>query len=81
MLTLKPNCECCDADLDPSGPGARICSFECTFCDACASGRLGGRCPNCGGDLQPRPARGPAALKRFPAASERTPLNAKCAAA
>ncbi|WP_432563061.1 DUF1272 domain-containing protein [Kineococcus sp. SYSU DK003] len=23
-----------------------ICSFECTFCLACADFRLGGRCPN-----------------------------------
>ncbi len=24
-----------------------ICSFECTFCRACAEGVLAGRCPNC----------------------------------
>ncbi len=58
MLKLKPNCECCDRDLPPDAANALICSFECTFCTACAANRLpGGRCPNCGGELLRRPIR------------------------
>ena len=36
MLELRPNCECCDQDLPPDSPEARICSYECTFCRDCA---------------------------------------------
>lgn len=72
MLALRPNCECCDRDLPNGDPAARICTFECTFCADCAQGRLGGACPNCGGDLVLRPTRPAAKLARFPAATERT---------
>ena len=44
MLALRPGCECCDKDLPPSSTEARICSFECTFCAACAAGVLHGIC-------------------------------------
>ncbi len=71
MLQLRPNCECCDADLPADAPHAMICSFECTFCEACARGRLGGECPNCGGELVRRPIRPAAALERHPASRER----------
>jgi hypothetical protein len=71
MLILKPSCECCDVDLPPETPDARICSFECTFCVACAEGRLGGQCPNCGGELLRRPRRPAGKLARFPASTER----------
>ena len=37
MLALRPNCECCNRDLPPDPADARICSFECTFCEACAT--------------------------------------------
>ena len=57
MLDLRPNCECCDKDLPNGAPDALICTFECTFCADCANGRLGGACPNCGGDLVKRPTR------------------------
>ncbi|MEY4977483.1 MAG: hypothetical protein RIQ97_2678 [Pseudomonadota bacterium] len=57
MLTLRPNCECCDRDLPPDSLAARICSFECTFCADCADTRLRGLCPNCGGELLRRPVR------------------------
>lgn len=57
MLELRPGCECCDRDLPPDSTEARICSFECTFCAACAESKLGGICPNCGGELVPRPRR------------------------
>jgi hypothetical protein len=71
MLQLRPNCECCDRDLPPDAPHARICSFECTFCATCADGVLAGRCPNCGGELVARPRRPAAALARHPASRER----------
>jgi hypothetical protein len=82
MLQMRPNCECCDVDLPPSRGEARICSFECTFCAACADQRLAGRCPNCGGELTARPTRAEALLGRFPASTERVlkPHEA-CAAA
>lgn len=71
MLALRPNCEACDRDLDPSALDARICSFECTFCANCAEHRFAGLCPNCGGALVARPPRAPGLLARFPASSER----------
>ncbi|MDX2234262.1 MAG: DUF1272 domain-containing protein [Hyphomonadaceae bacterium] len=71
MLELRPNCECCDADLAPDVPGAMICSFECTFCAPCGD-KLGGACPNCGGALSARPTRAAELLGRFPAATTRT---------
>ncbi len=71
MLEMRPNCEGCDADLDPPGGDARICSFECTFCAACADGPLGGKCPNCGGGLFVRPPRAAALLGKFPASTTR----------
>jgi len=71
MLELRPCCECCGTDLPPDSLAARICSFECTFCVACAEGRLGGQCPNCGGELLRRPRRPAGKLARFPASTER----------
>jgi hypothetical protein len=71
MLELRADCERCGVDLAPDQPGAMICSFECTWCEPCAAGPLAGVCPNCGGNLQPRPARVGAALQRFPASTER----------
>ena len=82
MLQMRPNCECCDADLPPESREARICSFECTFCAACADERLDGKCPNCGGELIARPTRAAALLARFPASTERVlKPHAACAAA
>ena len=57
MLELRPNCEICDADLPPASDKARICSYECTFCADCADTTLHDVCPNCGGNLMPRPIR------------------------
>jgi hypothetical protein len=71
MLQLRPNCECCDVNLPPDAVDARICSFQCTFCAACADTRLAGVCPNCGGELVVRPRRPPSKLARYPASSER----------
>jgi hypothetical protein len=72
MLALRPNCECCDKDLPPAAVDAMICSFECTFCRDCAQTRLpGGRCPNCGGNLVPRPVRPAEKLAKYPPSAER----------
>jgi hypothetical protein len=71
MLDLRPNCERCDRDLPPESPEARICSFECTFCSACAEERFHGTCPNCGGELVARPRRPTAALAKYPASTTR----------
>jgi hypothetical protein len=57
MLDMKPACERCQAELPADSADARICSYECTWCASCADGELGGRCPNCGGELQARPRR------------------------
>ena len=71
MLQLRPNCECCDRDLPPDSAEARICTFECTFCAACADKTLRGVCPNCGGELARRPIRPARLLIKYPASSER----------
>lgn len=66
MLALRPNCECCDRDLPPESGEARICTFECTFCAACADMVFAGACPNCKGELVRRPVRPSAMLLRYP---------------
>lgn len=71
MLELRPNCECCDRDLPPDSDQARICSFECTFCDSCTTEVLHGRCPNCGGELLARPRRPLLKLALNPASTVR----------
>ncbi len=71
MLELRPNCECCDRDLPPDSSEARICTYECTFCATCADTVLHGRCPNCGGNLVPRPIRPAHMLARHPASTTR----------
>jgi uncharacterized protein len=71
MLQLRPNCERCDRDLPPESHDAFICTFECTFCRACAEDTLAGRCPNCGGELVRRPVRPADKLAKFPASTER----------
>jgi hypothetical protein len=80
MLALRPNCECCDRDLPPETPDARICSFECTFCAACAQTVLRGVCPNCGGGLVVRPIRPADALRRHPASIDRVIKQNGCLA-
>jgi uncharacterized protein len=71
MLELRPNCECCNKDLPADSAEARMCSFECTFCSSCADQVLGGRCPNCGGELVRRPVRPAEKLAKFPASTVR----------
>ena len=71
MLEMRPGCECCDKDLPADAGGAFICSFECTFCEACAAGTLDYTCPNCGGVLVERPFRPTNKLKNNPASTRR----------
>lgn len=78
MLQLRPNCECCNVDLPPESAEARICTFECTFCSNCAENRLGGKCPNCGGELVRRPRRPVEKLVKYPASTERVFKPAGC---
>ncbi len=56
MLEMRAQCERCGAGLEDGGP-AVICSYECTFCATCGV-QLSHVCPNCGGELVPRPRRG-----------------------
>jgi len=81
MLELRPNCECCNGDLPPDSSEAMICSFECTFCSACAEQRLAGRCPNCGGELVRRPIRPADKLPGHPASTQRVFKPLGCTAA
>lgn len=71
MLELRPNCEWCDRDLPPDALDARICSFECTFCAACAETHLNHCCPNCQGELVRRPVRPANKLVNSPASTVR----------
>ncbi|MEV6431052.1 DUF1272 domain-containing protein [Nocardia sp. NPDC051463] len=54
-LEMRTVCERCDVGLTADGP-ARICSYECTFCESCGRA-MNGVCPNCGGELVARPRR------------------------
>ena len=71
MLQLRPNCECCNRDLAGDSAEAFICSYECTYCAACATEVLRGKCPNCGGELLRRPIRPASKLVNNPASTER----------
>src|SRR5688500_17200610 len=54
-LEMRTVCERCGAALSQDG-AAFICSYECTYCPECAA-HMERRCPNCGGELVPRPIR------------------------
>jgi uncharacterized protein len=54
-LEMRGVCERCGVGLETDGPAA-ICSYECTFCVECAEAKAH-VCPNCGGELVPRPRR------------------------
>ncbi|MHB8603829.1 MAG: DUF1272 domain-containing protein [Thermoplasmatota archaeon] len=55
-LAMRALCERCDARLAPDAADAFVCSYECTFCAACARA-MAHVCPNCGGELVARPRR------------------------
>ncbi|MER7108871.1 DUF1272 domain-containing protein [Streptomyces sp. NPDC000229] len=54
-LEMRDICERCEAPLSATGT-AYICSYECTFCQACTT-TMNHVCPNCGGNLVRRPTR------------------------
>ncbi len=54
-LEMKSACEKCESPLAADG-AAFICSYECSFCGPC-TGDMDRICPNCGGELVPRPRR------------------------
>ncbi|HEV7590981.1 MAG TPA: DUF1272 domain-containing protein [Longimicrobium sp.] len=54
-LEMRTECEKCGNATAADG-GAFICSYECTFCPECAQA-MNAVCPNCGGELVPRPRR------------------------
>jgi biotin operon repressor len=54
-LEMRGQCETCGAHLEADGV-AYICSYECTFCEDCASDHKH-TCPNCAGELVLRPRR------------------------
>jgi hypothetical protein len=56
MLEMKNECLECHSELSDNSE-AHVCSYECTYCDPCATARKF-ICKNCGGNLQKRPKRG-----------------------
>lgn len=57
MLDYRRNCESCGRELAIDDHQVFICSFECTWCAACADAFPRHTCPNCGGNLALRPLR------------------------
>jgi hypothetical protein len=55
MLKMKDKCEKCGTHTGLTDM-AFICSFECTFCEACANS-MACICLNCSGELVRRPLR------------------------
>ncbi|MFT4051317.1 MAG: DUF1272 domain-containing protein [Microbacterium sp.] len=76
MLEIRPNCECCDRDLAVDDVDVFICTIECTWCGGCARA-LEYVCPNCEGNLTPRPVRPAAWLVTYPASTRRV-FNPEC---
>jgi uncharacterized protein len=74
MLEIRCHCECCGTALPPDAANAMICSFECTYCSECVQQRLHDSCPNCGGNLVPRPIRPPQLLEKYPPSTQRRDL-------
>jgi len=54
-LEMRTECERCGTGLAHDDDAA-ICSYECTFCRACAE-TMDFVCPNCAGELVTRPRR------------------------
>ena len=71
MLAIRPNCEHCNKDLPNTSTEAMICSFECTYCKACAIELFENVCPSCSGNFVPRPIRPQKAIENNPSSSQR----------
>ncbi|WP_370568397.1 DUF1272 domain-containing protein [Lacinutrix sp. WUR7] len=54
MLEIRPTCEHCNKSLPFYSKEAMICTFECTYCTACAKEVFKNICPNCGGNFTSR---------------------------
>lgn len=54
-LEYKSSCEKCAVPLNMQSEVC-ICSYECTFCEPCAT-EMEFNCPNCKGELVKRPKR------------------------
>ena len=71
MLEIRPNCEHCNKDLPNTSIDAMICSFECTYCRACALEIFENVCPSCSGNFVNRPIRPQSQVEKYPASTER----------
>lgn len=71
MLELRPNCEHCGKDLPNTSTEAMICSFECTYCAACAMEVFENVCPSCGGNFVARPIRPSEPAVKYPPSNKR----------
>ncbi|MFC7357112.1 DUF1272 domain-containing protein [Jejudonia soesokkakensis] len=69
MLEIRPSCEHCNKKLPYNSIQAMICSFECTYCTTCAQKLFKNICPNCTGNLTPRPIRPSYHIDKHPAAT------------
>lgn len=77
MPRMLGACELCRGRLVGDGE-AYICSYECTYCPACA--RQLDACPNGGGELVARPQRTPELAVRWPVtAADRRSRGDRCA--
>jgi hypothetical protein len=54
-MEMREKCEACESAL-AGDDVAYICSYECTWCEACAN-QMAMTCRNCAGELVPRPRR------------------------
>lgn len=70
MLEIRPNCEHCNKHLPNTSTEAMICSFECTYCKACALELFENVCPSCSGNFIERPIRPEKAIKKYPASTK-----------
>jgi GNAT superfamily N-acetyltransferase len=55
-MEYRDHCERCRRPVAADAPAVFICSHECTWCEACSQ-QFRHMCPNCGGELVPRPRR------------------------
>lgn len=79
MLEIRPTCENCNKSLPNDSNEAMICTFECTFCNACVENVLMHVCPNCGGGFEKRPIRPKELLNKYPVSTKiiYKPINIK----
>ena len=78
MLEPRPNCEYFGKDLLPECKDVLICTFECTFCSACAESVLKYQYPNYRGNLVERPVRPAGLLNKYPASTNRIVKEEGC---